>query len=73
MKVTRSVADTPKSWLWSSRAPAHAAATPNPVASAMIRSPRPTTILTTSCRPAPSAMRMPISRVRCATAYDITP
>ena len=31
----------------------------------------------TICRmfswPAPSAMRMPISCVRCATAYDITP
>jgi hypothetical protein len=32
-----------------------------------------TTSCSTSRRCAPSAIRMPISRVRCATAYAITP
>ena len=72
-KVTRSVAETPKSWLRMNRAPANEAARPSVVATPMMRSPRATTIRTTSPRPAPSAMRIPISRVRCATAYDMTP
>jgi hypothetical protein len=40
---------------------------------AAMRSPLATTIRSTSLRPAPNAIRIPISWVRRVTEYDITP
>ena len=50
-------------------------AAPRPIArpTATVRSPWPSTIPATSPRRAPSARRMPISRVRRETAYETTP
>jgi hypothetical protein len=50
-----------------------AAIRPSAVPAATIRNPPPGTSRTTSPRAEPSAIRIPISGVRCATTYDITP
>src|SRR2546421_1925253 len=66
-KVARSVGETPYNCARSTRAPASAAARPVAVATPIARRPRPTNSRTTSPLRAPSAMRMPTSRVRSAT------
>src|SRR2546430_897970 len=66
-KVARSVGETPYNCARSTRAPASAAARPAAVATPIARTPRPTNSRTTSLLRAPSAMRMPTSRVRSAT------
>ena len=71
--VTRSVALTLNSRLLMTRVIANDATnpTPTPIKASFI--PCPTTIAVTSRVSAPRAMRTPISLVRCATPYDITP
>ncbi len=51
----------------------NARASPHPMPSAARRIPVRTTIPRTCRRAAPSAMRTPISLVRCPTPYDMTP
>src|SRR5438128_1640144 len=57
----------------STRVPARAPARPTATPASARRRPDPTTIRCTSDESAPSAIRMPISRVRCATEYAVTP
>ncbi len=63
----------PKTMLSMSLESASAPATPIPVAMPTSAPPVFTTWSVTALAPAPRAMRMPISRVRRLTEYDITP
>ena len=72
-KVSGSVALTPNSRFDIRRVSPNDAAKPITTPVAASRMPSPTTILSTCCRCAPSAMRMPISWVRCATTQESTP
>ncbi len=71
--VAGSVAATPKSSLLMVRASAHADAMPSTRPAAESRTPRSTTIPTTRDALAPSAIRRPISRLRCVTVYASRP
>src|SRR5439155_23059322 len=71
--VAGSAGCTPNSRPPSRRASAAAPTAPSRMASPVRASARPTTSLVTRPEAAPSAMRMPISRVRWETEYDMTP
>src|SRR5262245_4771658 len=73
MNVTGSVALTPKSSDFINRVSAKEAANPIAMPASVSFIPCPVTILSTAPALAPSAIRTPISRVRCATEYAITP
>lgn len=64
---------TSNNWLWMKRPNRIAAAIPNNTPVPARRRPWPTTSPSTAALSAPRAMRIPISRVRCMTAYARTP
>lgn len=72
-KVRGSAALTPKSRLRMSCVSPSAANMPTPAPIMVRRAPRPSTRRTTSPGCAPRAMRMPNSRVRKETEYEISP
>src|SRR3569833_4712469 len=71
--VTTSTAETPNNMLLMNRVTANAAASPMPTPTSVSVNPLRSTSPTTRLRLAPSAMRIPSSRDRCATVYEITP
>src|SRR5689334_3622108 len=73
IKVTGSFALTPCNRLPITRARASVPATPRAMPVKINRPPCRRTMERTCCLPAPMAMRMPISRVRCATDHESTP
>ena len=72
-KLNGSVALTLYSWLVTTRVTAAAPMTPHTIPYPASRAPSLTMSANTLWRLAPSAMRTPISCVRCDTAYDSTP
>src|SRR6185503_4777875 len=72
-KIARSRVPTPKRRLLTARVSAYAPATPNTIPIAVSIIPFEMISLRISVFDAPSAMRIPISRVRCVTLYDSTP
>src|SRR5262252_5510552 len=68
-----SVAATPNNRLAIALLTASAATSPHPTAIALVAMVSRTTIASMALALAPSAMRIPISRVRCVTLYAVTP